>query len=334
HPEKSGLFLYLNANKRGVTLNLKTEAGREVFKRLVREADILVENFAPRVMSSLGLSYEILREINPGLVMTSISNFGQTGPYRDYQATELVLQAMSGLMSFTGDRDKAPLRYSLNQAQYLAGASAAGATLMAQYSAEMVGQGQQIDISIVEALASTFHTSLGQYSYVGTVVGRSTNNMFRCKDGYVVANIGEQVTWDYYVAFLGALDLVDERFQTPAGRLRHQDEVDRALQKALAARGRYEWMHDGQANGMAFAAMLTMEDLPEDPQLACRAYWVETEHAEAGSFPFPGRPYKMSESPFLMRRPAPRLGEHNAELFGELGYSAKDLASLRALQAI
>ncbi|MCL0053547.1 CoA transferase, partial [Dehalococcoidia bacterium] len=143
-PEKSLVFAYLNTNKQSVTLNLKTDKGIQVLKSLVKKSDVLVENFSPRVMASLELDFESLQQINPGLVMTSISNFGQTGPYRDYKAADIVEYAMGGLMYISGAYDREPLKHAFNQAQFKAGTDAAAATLMATYHQRLTGEGQQV----------------------------------------------------------------------------------------------------------------------------------------------------------------------------------------------
>jgi len=153
HPEKSGLFLHLNTNKKGITLNLKCRGGIRIFKELVRDSDILVESFTPRVMPGLGLDYRVLEDINPGLVKTSVSNFGQTGPYRDYKATEIVLFAMGPHMITDGEPDQPPLRYPGYKSQYLAGTHAATATMGALFSSLSTGEGQEVDVSIMECLS-------------------------------------------------------------------------------------------------------------------------------------------------------------------------------------
>src|SRR5919204_5999688 len=155
HPEKSALFLHLNTNKRGITLNLKSTAGRDLFKALVREVDILVENFSPRVMPSLGLAYETVEQLNPGLVMTSISNFGQTGPYRDYKAQDLVIYAMGGPMQQTGVPEREPLKMAGNLMQYQGGAIAATATMVGLYAAQLQGIGEHVDVGLFETHAGT-----------------------------------------------------------------------------------------------------------------------------------------------------------------------------------
>src|SRR5262249_49861044 len=155
HPEKSALFLHLNTNKRGITLNLKTTAGRDLFKALVREVDILVENFSPRVMPSLGLAYESMEALNPRLVMTSISNFGQTGPYRDYRAQDIVIYAVGGPMQQTGVPGREPLKMAGNLMQYQGGAMAATATMVGLSAAQLQGIGQHLDVSLFETHAGT-----------------------------------------------------------------------------------------------------------------------------------------------------------------------------------
>lgn len=162
HPEKSGLFLYLNTNKKSVTINLKSTTGIELLRELVREADVLVENFAPRVMPSLGLSYHMLSNINPALVMVSISNFGQIGPYRDYRASELILYGIGGAMNATGTLDGGPLKLGGNVVQYQAGVVAAVATMGAVLASRFRGVGQHVDISIIE-------------TQLGSIDRRSTN---------------------------------------------------------------------------------------------------------------------------------------------------------------
>ena len=153
-PDKSLLFLYLNTNKQGITLNLKTRQGLDLLMELVRDSDILVENFSPRVMPSLGLDYPSLKEINPSLVMVSIANFGQTGPYRDYKANDIVEYALGGLMYIFGGYHREPLKHALHQAQFKAGTNAASAALMALYHQRMTGIGQHVDVSIQESIAS------------------------------------------------------------------------------------------------------------------------------------------------------------------------------------
>ena len=194
--EKSLVFAYLNTNKQSVTLNLKTEKGLQVLKSLVEESDVLVENFAPRVMPSLGLDYETLQKINPRLVLTSISNFGQTGPYRDFLAADIVEYAMGGLMYIFGAYDREPLKHAFNQAQFKAGTDAASATLMAMYHQRLTGDGQRVDVSIQEAVATGLRDVVNNFTYSGAVRRRQPNHsgdlsrIRASSDGHILPNPG------------------------------------------------------------------------------------------------------------------------------------------------
>ena len=169
HPEKSGIFLYLNTNKRGVTLDIKSQVGRNALLRLVKDADVLVESYSPRVMESLGLDNQRLSQVNPQLIMTSVSSFGRSGRYRDYRATELVLYSLCGMAYMTGGYHREPVKHGYNQSQYLGGISAASGTIAALLGLWRGGKGQQVDVSILECVISTLFTTLLDYTYAGMV---------------------------------------------------------------------------------------------------------------------------------------------------------------------
>lgn len=334
-PEKSALFLYLNTNKRGVTLNLQSVQGREILKELVKEADILVENFHPQFMPSLGLDYETLEKINPKLVMTSITPFGQTGPYRDYKGDELVAQAMGGLMYITGDLDREPVKYGLTQAGYLAGTAGAAATLGALYFQRETELGQHVDVSAMEVLASMYYGIVVAYSYTGQVNVRGANDMYPCKDGYVIPAQGGTRTWQDYANFLGGPELQDPKFVSPADRIRHEAEMREIVTARLMEKTRMEWTLEGQAQGFPFGHLQTPEEILSCPHLAAREYFAEGDHPRAGKLTYPGAPFKLTGSPWQLRRTAPLLGEHNQEILcGRLGYSEGDLLRLRELGVI
>ncbi|MEE9163037.1 MAG: CoA transferase, partial [Candidatus Neomarinimicrobiota bacterium] len=223
HPEKSGLFLYLNTNKRGITLNLKEPKGRFALLDLVRDADILVESFSPRVMPSLGLDYPALAQINPGLIMTSISSFGQNGRYRDYCATELVLSALGGMAYITGEYHRDPVKHGYNQAQYLGGLAAASGTVTALLRRWRGGVGHRVDVSILECVCSTLFSTVLDYTYAGMVArrqpleGSSLRYPAQTKDGYILPTPGVMGDWETYAEMAGVPELHDPRFDTPAG---------------------------------------------------------------------------------------------------------------------
>ena len=225
HPEKSGLFLHLNTNKRGITLNLKSRLGLRISHELVKWADVVVENFRPGVLSRLGLEYPVLEEINPRIVLTSISNFGQTGPYRDFKAEEMAIYALSGVMYTSGLPSREPIKMGGNVLQYQAGASAALHTLIALQGSEIRGVGEHVDISILEAQASSIDRASFQllaYQYTGKPVQRDYTEesqlVQRCKDGYlsIFADAGFVTK---ALQMMGRPDLIeDPRFSTPEGQ--------------------------------------------------------------------------------------------------------------------
>lgn len=342
-PENSLLFLYLNTSKQGVTLNLKTQQGRQMLRELVREADLLVENFSPRVMPSLGLDYESLHEINPALVMVSISNFGQTGPYRDYRATEIVEYALGGLMYIFGAYNREPLKHALHQAQFKAGTDSASAALMALYHQRLNGRGQHIDVSIQECIASTLRDVVNNYTYTGAVRRRQPNHsgdltrLRAAADGYVLPNpgIGARMNWDGLAEFLDAPELKDEKFNNPSARLANAEELGEVLDRVFLTKKKFDVFYAAHQQRYIYGVVQSPEEVLANQQYRAREYWVDLDHPKMGAMKFPGAPFLMNDSPWQVRQPAPTLGQHNRELLGQrLGHSDSDLAGLRAMGVI
>lgn len=332
-------FAYLNSGKRSLTLNLKSEEGRDILWPLLSETDILVENFAPRVMPSLGLDYPALKEIAPHLVMVSISNFGQTGPYRDYKASDIVEYAMGGLMYIFGAYDREPLKHAFNQAQFKAGTDAASAALMALYHQRMTGQGQHVDVSIQEAVASGLRDVVNNYTYTGAIRRRQPNHsgdMQRIRatgDGFLLPNpgLGSGLNWDSYVEFLGLPELDDDRFRTPSARLVNAEELGRILDEYFIRQGKYEMFYGSHERRFIFGIIQSPEEVLNDPQFAHRGYFEEVTHPEMGNLKFPGAPFIMESTPWQTGGAAPSAGQDNAEVLGgRLGLSAFQLGKLRA----
>ena len=246
--EKSLLFLYLNTNKRGVTLNLKSRQGIDMVKQLAQESDMVVENFSPRVMPGLGLGFETLRELNPSLVLVSISNFGQTGPYRDYRATDIVEYAMGGLMYIFGTNQGTPLKHALHQAQFKAGTDSASAALMAMYHQRMTGEGQHVDVSIQECVASGLRDVIDNYTYAGGVRRRQPNHsgdltrMRATSDGYILPNPGitARMNWNAVVEFLDAPELDDDKFRTASAQLANAEELGEIMDRSFLNKKKYD----------------------------------------------------------------------------------------------
>jgi crotonobetainyl-CoA:carnitine CoA-transferase CaiB-like acyl-CoA transferase len=343
HPEKSALFLHLNTNKRGLTLNLKTAAGQDLCKALIPEVDVLVENFSPRVMPSLGLAYETLETLNPRLVMTSISNFGHTGPYRDYRAQDIVIYAMGGPMRATGVAGRPPLKMAGNLMQYQAGTLAATATMVGVLAARRHGIGQHVDLSLFETHAGTVDrrsTYLTAYAYAGEESQRQSpgpsgvlpRGIYPCLDGYICIHVANE-WWPRLAQMLDRPDLLtDARFATPAARLmpEHQPDFDAIFYPWLLERTKQQIMEQAQAARVLATAVNTPEDVLHDPHFRARQFFVEVEHPVAGQVIQLGAPFQMAETPWSIRRPAPRLGQHNAEIYGGvLGLSREELVVLR-----
>ncbi|MCI0801858.1 MAG: CoA transferase [Chloroflexi bacterium] len=342
-PEKSLVFAYLNTNKQSVTLNLKSEKGIQVLKSLVEESDVLVENFAPKVMPSLGLDFETLHQINPSLVMTSISNFGQTGPYRDYKAADIVEYALGGLMYIFGAYDREPLKHAFNQAQFKAGTDAASATLMATYHQRLTGEGQRVDVSIQEAVATGLRDVVNNFTYTGAVRRRQPNHsgdltrMRASADGHFLPNpgMGAGLNWDNVVDFLGLPELDDEKFNTPSARLANAEELGRILDEYFIKQNKYDIFYASHKRRFIFGVVQSPEEVMADPQFQARNYFVDIDHPALGTLKYPGAPFEMSATPWEARSPAPTLGEHNQEVIGQrLGHTPEQLAQMRAMQII
>jgi crotonobetainyl-CoA:carnitine CoA-transferase CaiB-like acyl-CoA transferase len=337
HLEKSALFLYLNTAKKGITLNLKTSAGRDVLGKLVEWADVLVENFAPRVLPSLGLGYEELSKLNPGMVMTSISNFGQTGPYRDYKAREMTLYALGGLQYITGDPEREPLQMGTRLAQYGAGQNAFVGSMSALWHRDGNGEGQQVDVAVSEFLATILENALSMYSYTGSSFQRTGNRgygraawgPYPCKDGFVGVIAGPDYKWPVMAELMGIPELNNPKFDDRAGRGEHADELDALMLPWLMKHGKREIFERAQNLGLAFAYVANPADILSWEHLGERGFFAEVEHPEAGTFQYPTGPFQ-SEGMSWDLSPAPKLGQHNREVFCDLlGYTNDQFVRLR-----
>ncbi len=339
--EKSGLFLYLNANKKGVTLDLKSETGKEIFKKLVKNADVLVENFRPGVMSSLGLGFEALERVNPRLVMTSISNFGQTGPYRDWKGAELTIFALCGQMYRMGDPRREPLKLALSVFQYFAGEVASFTSVAAAMRGAATGKGEYIDISILEPMVADANNRILMYTYCGDKGTRKVAanypsypfGCFKAKDGYVaIQGLGGGEDWiQRLYTMIGRPELKDDpRFATPDARAKHNDEFYGILNSWLEQHAKQEIFDDAARVRYPVAAVYSTAELVRHPHYHERGFFVEIEHPRAGKLTYPGAQMKTSEAGYAIRMPAPLLGQHNKEIFCDLlGYAEKDLGVLR-----
>ena len=337
-PEDGAWFLYLNTAKQSLALDLKSKEGQLVVLELAAKADILVENFAPGGIESLGLSYAELEKANPALVVTSISNFGQTGPYRDWKASELNLYALGGLMNITGEPEQEPLKEGMPLAQLGAGQNAFAATMAALMYAEETGQGQRIDVSIAEYATNILENALMQFSYSGQEYsrvgnrgyGRAAWGIYPCQDGHVGIIAGPDHRWPEVARIMEREELADERFLSRAGRLEFADEVDAYMLPFLIDNNKLDIFKAGQEAGLGFSFVATMHDILQMEQLLDRDYFVELEHPVAGKLTYPGAPIMPEKgvNAWVFRR-APLLGEHTSQALNSwLGYSNDQVSEL------
>ena len=342
HREKSGLFLYLNASKRGITLNLETRTGRDTLFALCRQADVLIENLQPQQMRDLGLGYESFAEANPRLVVTSVTAFGRSGPYKDYKGHAINATALSGIASRIGDPAREPLTTPLSRGDYWGAISAAAATMTALFARRRTGEGQHVDISSAECM-STLVSSLNIMDFVdvGFVPVRSGPRLkmiaypwtvLPCKDGFFTLITIQERHWQRFIDLMGSPEWAKEpRYQNrdSMGKL-YPEEVDERIRPYLMSKTKAKLWKLCRDNMIPFQAVQTMDDVAQSPQLEARDYWAKAEHPDAGRLRYPGAPYKLSESPWRLGRPAPRLGQHNTEvLCGLLGYSGVDMVDMR-----
>lgn len=343
HPERSGLFEFLNTNKRGVTLDVDSDEGRDLLLGLLADADVLIENYPPPVMRERRLDYDTIAAVNPDLVMISITPFGQTGPYSTWAGHDLNAFHLSGASHrYCGRPGEAPLEHGTFSADFYGATTAAAWGLAAVIGRDRVGGGQQVDVSCAEAIAATFvgGQTIGGYAQdrvfdrrTGVGMGLSAPAaILPCKDGYVWMLVLETGQWRSLVRAMGSpewaqLDMFDEL--TVRGQ--NKDIIYPLVQEWTMERNKMEIMECCQAVGAPVTAVFTVEEAAEHPHLRERDYIVEIEHPELGVLRHLGAPFKLPACPGGPREPAPLLGQHNeAVLGGRLGLDADDLERLGA----
>lgn len=341
HPEKSGLFLFLNTNKTGITLDVETAAGLKIFHELLKWADVLIEDHSRREMSRLGLSYNKIHKLNPSLVVTSITPFGQTGPFKDYKGNDLI-SSHAGAEAF-GNPDEGvkdpvndpPLKVANHASDFMCGLTAAVCTLSAAIASRTSGLGQHIDLSQQEAIASTGRQQLAYYAVQGLTPSREWGRkkfggfLYPCEDGYVVIWIGPH--YPRVVEMMGNPDWsTEEMFANPLLRNDYIVELNQLITVWTMEHTASEINELAIAHGVPCSLVRSVKDLLEDEQLGYRQFWKEIEHPAAGKIKYPGAPFSLSATPAKIERPAPLLGEHNEKVYCQmLGYSRQDLVKLR-----
>ncbi|MEE8301860.1 MAG: CoA transferase [Candidatus Tectomicrobia bacterium] len=336
-PEQSALFLYLNTGKKSITLDIQSPTGASILRRLAQTCDILVESFSPATLDRLGLGYTDLERFNPGLIFTSITPFGQSGPYRDYKGSELIAQAIGAVMHTVGLPDREPLKIGGYAALYTTGMSAFSATMLALYVRDAEGYGQHIDVSAMETMTmAQIHASI-QHQF-GRTPTRRDSTLVQAQDGWVhpglERGVGED-TWNRVCELIGQPGLVDDpRFRTREARREHPHELLAIMSKWTATQPKEAIYHTFQALRSVAGYVATVEDLFTSQQFLAREFFQTIDHPSIGETRYPGAPFTIQGTTWCHAR-APYLGEHNAEIYDDrLGYTPPDLAHLRGLGII
>ena len=342
--ERSSYFLFYNTNKKSVTVDLETSDGQVVFKKLVASSDVLIESFAVNYMHSLGLDYDSLRQVNPGLIMASITPFGQTGPWKDYKSTDLISLAASGFMQITGDPDGPPLRQGNEQSHFPGAQHAATAIMGALFYRDMQdGRGQYIDVSMQEAMITYYtdaHPALAYIQRGENVTRVGTNSTlviplgaYPSKDGWISAGIITPREWEnlsnWMFEVTGNEEILNEDYKGGNQDRAPYNDIITALVIDFTTRFTSEELfHQGQERNLVFIPVNTVSDLLVDPQLDASNFWFDIDHADAGNLKYPLGVFD-SEEVTPTTNPAPYLGQDNEVIFGELGLDEAELASLR-----
>jgi len=341
---ESAYFMSINRGKKSVTVNLKHPKGKELVLRLAKLCDVLVENFRPGVMEELGLGYSALREVNPRLIYASISGFGQTGPYREKPAYDLIIQGISGMMSITGPDPDHPTKVGSSIADIFAGVFGAIGILAALRAREVTGRGQWVDVAMLDSMLAVLENALARYFATG-VPPRPMGNRHpsiapfssvRASDGYVNVACGNDELWRRFCKALGMEYLLeDPRFATNSERVEHMGELERAIEERTSSMRVEEIIAKLEALEVPCGPINDVSQVVEDAQVLAREMIVEVLHPKVGKVKVPGVPIKLSDTPGEVRAPAPLLGEHTEEVLSSLlGLSREEISALREEGAI
>lgn len=333
----------LQRNKRSLTLNLKEPAGLEIFKRLVQDADVVVENYRPDVKSRLGIDYETLRQINPRLVYASISGFGQDGPYAKRPGYDQIVQGMGGLMSITGLPEQGPVRVGIAICDTAAGLYGALGIMMALYEREHTGLGQWVQTSLLESQLAILDLQAARWLVSGDVPVQAGNNhptmiptgLFNAQDGLLTLQVPGQVMWERFCKALERLDWLDDpRFRTNRDRSANRTEINALIEDIFSARPRDYWIERLNKAGIACGAVNTIDQAFADPQVCHLGVALPVEHPQLGSISLVGQPIRTDRHRASVRMIAPMPGEHNAEVLRGIGLAAEEIEDLRSRHVI
>jgi crotonobetainyl-CoA:carnitine CoA-transferase CaiB-like acyl-CoA transferase len=341
---EAAAFMMMNRNKRGMALNLKTKEGVEVFKRLVKQADVVVENFRKGTLEKLGVGYEELKKINPRIILCEISGYGRTGPYADKGGFDLIAQGMSGLMSITGEsKGKPPMKVGAPVTDITAGILAATGVLAALVSRATTGVGQRVDTSLYEAGIVHTYWQSAIASATGIAPGplgsahplTAPYQAFQTKDKWITVGASNQNTWLKLIDALGVKELQEnEKFSSNANRMQNVAELTELLKKELEKKTSAEWLKLFDEKGLPCGPINTITEMFEDPQTKERKMIVDVKNEKAGSFKAIGMPIKFSETKVEDTKESPTFGQHTKQILLDHGFKSEEIDSLMKLGVI
>ncbi len=335
-PDASLFFLYMNTSKRGITLDISRPEGRDLFRRLAEQADLVVETLPPGCLETYGCGFETLRRANPKLVLTSITGFGQTGPRRGWRSSDLVAAALGGALTVIGEEEDPPVRLAGSQSHIVGSLFAAVSSLIALLHSSATGRGQHVDISLQEAVASASHiTGVGKWLDDGMIPRRRGTGLFasvpsgtyRCRDGLVYLMVNRPLHWKALAEWIhektGVEEVLDPMFEGPSSnRIPYRELLDLYIDELTRDLSVQEVYREGQRRHLAFTPVNRVADVVRDDHLADRKFFVDVDHGGDVVLRYPGAPYRCSRSDWRIASPAPRVGEHNSTILGgELGLS-------------
>lgn len=338
--EEPAALVMLNSNKRGITLNLKEEEGKELFKDLAEKVDVVVENFSTGTMEKLGLGYETLSELNPEIIYAHGSGYGEYGPYRSYPAMDLTIQAIGGVMDVTGFPDGPPTKAGVAIGDFMGGIHLATGVVSALYHRERTGEGQFVEVSMHDSVYPTLMSPLAAHFEERNTPSRTGNrhsglaqapyNVYEVDNGHVAIFCVRTRHWNSLLEVLGREDLLDDpRFETNVKRANNIDAVDSIIQEQIQEYGRDELVDVLLEQGVPCGPVRTLDEVVDDPHLKEREMITEIEHPEFGEITVPGQPIRLSKADLPEIKPSPTKGEDNYEVYEEfLGLSKSELRQL------